>query len=107
MYNPSDKPVQLCHKNTLGILTPTEGLTDAPLEALPWNLKKVKEVKTQNQSSQKSPERVQAPMDEAKVVITPQQTQDFQQLLINNCDVFPLKTEPLDSQMLSNMAYNP
>ena len=34
-------------------------------------------------------------MDEARVVITSQQSQDFQQLLRDHCDVFSPKDEPL------------
>ena len=41
------------------------------------------------------PEEVQVLMDKAKIVITPHQAEDFQQLLVNYSDVFSTKYEPL------------
>ena len=53
---------------TLGILTPTEALTNVELETVPGDERKVKEAKVQGQASQKLPKEIQALVDEARVV---------------------------------------
>ena len=41
------------------------------------------------------PEEIQVLVEEARVVKTPQQAQDFQQLLRDYCDIFSTKDKPL------------
>ena len=77
IYNPSDEPVQLYSITTLGILTPFEAITDVQMETVPGAERKVKEAKVQGQSSQELPEETEALVDKARVVISPQQAQDF------------------------------
>ena len=57
--------------------------------------KKVNETKTQRQSSQTFPKEIQALVDKAKAVFTPQQALDFQKLLASYKNIFSTKDEPL------------
>ena len=95
IYNASDEPVQLYSQTTLGILTPIEAITDKHSETIPGAERKVKHAKVQGQSSKELPEEGQALVDEARVVITPQQAQGFQQFLRDYQDVFSTKDKPL------------
>ena len=79
----------------MGILTPIEGINDVQLETVPGHEKKNNEAENQRQSNQTLPEEIKTLVDEAKLVITPQQTQNFQQLLVNYRDVFTTQDESL------------
>ena len=47
--------------------------------------------------SQELPDKLQTLVEEVRVVINPQQAQDFQQLLLDYRDVFSTKDKPMTS----------
>ena len=97
LYNPSDEPVQLYARTTLGLLTPIHDLVEEKLETIPMCLKVVSRTTAGKNETVERPEEMEKLVDETRTVITPPQTDQFRQLLVEYRDVFSTQEEPLGS----------
>ena len=93
VYNPTDEPVQLFKKTTLGILTPIQEVTDVQLDTA--STKMIGQVKTKVRTSEELPEEIQTLVDDTKQTLLPDQVEKFRQLMLEYTDIFASKDEPL------------
>ena len=87
-----DSVPALC-KDNLWDYIPNE-LTDVQLKTASVIPKQVNKASRDCQTSQELPEELQTLVEEAKMVINPQQAQEFWQLLLDYRDIFSTKDEP-------------
>ena len=97
VYNPTDEPVHLFRKTTLGIVTPIEEITNVKLETTDTTkFDSVSHVKTGKTESQADlPEDIQKLVDETKDVLVTDDVLKFENLVKEYRDVFSTKDEPL------------
>ena len=95
LYNPSDKPVQLYARTTLGLLTPIQDLVGEKIETVPGCPKGVSRTTVGKSETVELPEEMEKLVDETRTVITTQQVDHFRQLLAEYRDVFSTQEEPL------------
>ena len=88
LYNPSDEPVQLYAKMTLGLLSPIQDFVGEKLETVPSISKSVPRMTVGKNKTVELPEEIEKLVDETRSVINPQQTSQFRELLIEYRDVF-------------------
>ena len=94
LYNPSDQPVQCYATTTLRLLTPIQDLVGEKLETVPSCPKGVSRTTVGKNVTVELPEEMEKLVDETRTVITPQQTDQFRQLLVEYRDVFSTQEEP-------------
>ena len=95
LYNPSDKPVPLYARTTLGLITPIQDLVGETIERVPSHPKDVSRTTFGKSETVQLPEDMEKLVDETRVVITPQQADQFRQLLVEYRDIFSTQEEPL------------
>ena len=82
LYNPSDEPVQLYARTTLGLITPIQDLVGDNLETVPSCPRGVSRATVGKSETTQLPEDIEKLVDETRAVITPQQADQFRQLLV-------------------------
>ena len=95
IYNPTDEPVQLYSKTTLGLVTPLQEVTSVKLSAMDGIARTVGQVKKSQDVQEELPEELETLVKETSTVLTPEQQQDFRRLIVDYRDVFSTKDEPL------------
>ena len=83
LYNPSDEPVQLYAKTTLGLLSPVQDLVGEKFETVPSISKGVSRMTVNKNKTVELPEEIEKLVDETRSVINPQQTDQFRQSSLN------------------------
>ena len=81
LYNPLDEPVQLYARTTLGLITPIQELVEKKIETVPSRPKGVSRTTVGKSETVELPKDMEKPVDETRATITPQQADQFRQLL--------------------------
>ena len=89
LYNPLDEPVQLYARTTLGLITSIQDLVGEKIETVPSHPKGVSRTTVGKSEIVEFPEDMWKLVDETRAVITPQQADQFRQLIAEyRCSIY-------------------
>lgn len=96
VYNPTDEPVQIFKKTTLGIVTPVQEVTSVRLDTVSTGGRsQVARAKSSSKSTESLPDELETLVKNTEQTLSPDQVDKFRQLVVDYRDIFSTKDEPL------------